>query len=186
MPIPFWGKSLMKTYLPKNEIKEGIDTIQEVFLYIVDLRKKKPAAKYIQFPKISCSLSESIILHLIKEGTILPKVSNNMKQIKFGGNTADIIAKLTDDTLIKIEVKATGKSAFQTFGVKDIKADYLIWIHFDEYFLKLDKEIVDIFIIKNPNNYFSKPDKITLDQVKSKVGNNIEKVEISLIDFLSM
>ncbi len=55
-----------------------------------------------------------------------------LKRLGFGGNVSDMVVELKNSKKIKIEVKATGKSAFEFFSDKDIKADYLIWLHFED------------------------------------------------------
>lgn len=61
---------------------------------------------------------------------------SDVKKISFGGKVSDMVVELKNSKKIKIEVKATGKSAFEFFSDKDIMADYLIWLHFEDFFLK--------------------------------------------------
>jgi len=170
---------MTKVCLSKSDIKILSDLLKNVFLHIIELRGNNTLAQYVQFPKIPPYLSESMIIHLIKDGIILPEISRKLSHIGFGGSVADVLVKLLDNNNeIKVEVKATGKSAFQKFGVNDINADYLIWVHFNEFFLNKNQKTIEIFIIKDPSRYISKPDKITLSRLLSIVGSNIKIVEI--------
>lgn len=152
--------------LSKETIKELIVLLKQVFLYIQELKEKESCASYIQYPKIPKVLSESLCYYFLKEKLILAHLS--IQEIIINNNIADLILK-TNGKDIKVEVKATGISAFQNLGIKDINADYLIWIHFDSYFFKNSSDSVEIFIIENPSQYFPAPIKITLKELQKRV-----------------
>ncbi len=170
------GRRLLTT----NEIKEMVSLIRQDFQYKISLRKENILAEKIKFTPLPSSLTESLAIHLLRKLSILPELKNF--DIDFGGRISDIIAK---DNKIqkKIEVKATGESAFQYFGEKDITADYIIWIHFDDFFMRSDKQNVKIYIIKDPNKHFSKPTKITIDQLKQIIKNDLIITEFSMDSF---
>ena len=116
---------MTKKELSVQEVAELLGLFSEVFVYISKLKRKKKLAENIQYPKLPSILTESIILHLLRQHIILPDLSNF--QFKFGGNIADIIGSNKEKD-IKIEVKGTVNS-FKYFGPKDINADYLICIY---------------------------------------------------------
>lgn len=159
------------------EIKELNIQVRKVFAYIQNLKKEELIAQYINNPKIPAILTESLAIHLIKAGKIIPELKD--ANLKFGGKIADVLAA-HDKKVLKIEVKSTGKSAFQNFGEKDIAADYLIWIHFNTFF-EGDKNIpIEIYTIENPAQYFDKSMKITLVKLHQMVNSGIVKTVIKI------
>ena len=53
---------------------------------------------------------------------------------RFGGNVADVLAD-KDGRDYKIEIKATGSKKFQYFSDKDVTTDYIVWMHFGDFFM---------------------------------------------------
>lgn len=166
------------TELDPSEIQELIKHIRNLFSTIQNLKNTNKIACYIQYPKIPPILSESIALNTIQNGSL----SLPIQSPQLGGNIADIIAYDKNDKLIKIEVKATGKKAFQNFGEKDIAADYLIWVFFDEFFQNSKQEVIELFILPNPILYFKSPQKITLTKFQKLTEGNLSKLQINLLN----
>ena len=169
---------MAKICLTKEEIKELAKLITEVFEYLKLLRQKNRLAEKIQFPKIPAIFSESIIMHLINDSKILSEL-RIISQAKFGGKKGDILISTSGDEL-RLEVKATAKSAFEYFGEKDISANYLVWIHFGDYFTTRSGGLIDVYLINEPSRYFDKPVKITLNKLKEKVGNKLQITKVDL------
>ena len=144
-----------------------ISLLRDVFGYLDHLRVQDPLAKHIQYPKLPSLLSESIVLNSLKEGALLPELAT--ASFAFGGRRADIMAQLPDGNEQTIEVKATGKSAFQYFGKKDIGCDFLVWVNFGTYFHARETQPVEACVIHQPSRYFRQPLKVTLAKVKSEV-----------------
>lgn len=164
---------MSKKLLSPLEITDLVNVLSEVFDDITNKKQKIKIASHIQYPKLPPSLTESICIHLIKKKIILPELSSYV--INFGGNISDIIAINKTDAK-KIEVKSTGKTAFQYVGPKDISADYLIWIHFDKAFLENNFDKILVIIVKNPSQFLKYPQKITLDRLRKLVyGQLYEK-----------
>jgi hypothetical protein len=164
--------------LAKDEIRELANLLSEVFEHLTALRSENPLAEKIQFPKIPAILSESIIIHLLRENRIVPNI--NAQEISFGGRKADIIAKTSSEDTLKIEVKATGSSAFEYFGEKDVASDFLVWVHFGDFFVSTNQRFIDIFIVRNPSQYFSRPIKITLRKFRESIGTNIQRLHLNI------
>jgi hypothetical protein len=160
-----------------QEIKTLNGLLRQVFGYITDLKTKEPLASKIKYPQLPSVLTESFAIHLLKRKFILSELDGF--HFDFGGRTADVLA-IKDLRTIKIEVKATAKSAFEYFGEKDLSADYLLWFHFDEFYLNSNKTVIEVFVIKQPANYFSKPRKITLSQLKQILGKNLTNVDVDV------
>lgn len=108
---------------------------------------------------------------------------SDVKKISFGGKVSDMVVELKNSKKIKIEVKATGKSAFEFFSDKDIKADYLIWLHFEDFFLKINIKNFKIFIIKDPKQYFKKPIKITIQKLYEIVNKDLFIYNLDIQNF---
>lgn len=160
-----------------QDIKELNKLLRRVFEYIKNLKNEHLLAAKIKYPQLPSILTESLTIHLLNKRAILTELDGF--NFNFGGRIADILATNRDKT-IRIEVKATAKSAFEYFGEKDLKADYIIWIHFAEFFMNSEDNFIKIFIIKEPGSYFEKPIKITLTKLKQKIGADLIEKEFDI------
>jgi hypothetical protein len=165
------GSLMPKQALGRAQIGELSRALRDVFDFHKALRGKYPSAAMIQFPKTPSDFSEAIVLELIKNGKILEVLKGY--ECKLGGKKADILAR-SGDFEVRIEVKATGKSAFQFFGPKDVVADYLIWVHFGDFFSDA-KEAIKIYVVQEPERFFKAPQKITLSAFR-KIANPVEHI----------
>ena len=163
-----------KELLSVADIKGLIRALRSVFGYITKFKSKYLLAKKIKYPQIPGILAESLAMHLLTDGTILPELIGST--FMFGGQIADILAQRNGNTL-KIEIKSTGHSAFQQLGEKDICADYLIWFHFDTFFMEPNSTSIEIYLLRAPEKYlksFKKPIKKKLTSLKKLVGPAME------------
>jgi hypothetical protein len=167
----------MVKHLNKEEIRALAEAVRAHFLFHVNFCEKNPIGSYIQFPKIPKALSETIILDLIRDRVLLKE--ENISEAKFGGNTADILAKNASKEL-KIEVKGTGQKGFVQFGQKDITCDYLIWLHFNTFFLEKEDTPVEIHVLQNPSEHFKQVGKPGIDDF---LETNPQKHDFLLKDF---
>lgn len=153
----------MPTPLSTPDILNLISILRNAFKAALIQRDSHLLAKHIQLPKIPSILSEAIIASLIEKKRIL----NELHVIELSSNhgLADIVAR-TKDRVIKIEVKSTGESAFQQLGEKDIKADVLVWLHFDRFFIDEKVNSFEVFIIHNPAHRLT-AGKITLSNLRA-------------------
>ncbi len=155
-------------HLSKQDIESLSQSLKRSFKYLTDQRTSDVLAKYIQFPKIPPILSESLVARLITNKKILSDLA--VDKIVINHAQADLVI-VTPSHKIMVEVKSTGKSAFQNIGEKDIRSDYLIWVHFNTFFTEEKLDSFEVFIIKHPKRYFTKPTKINLADVKKKIPN---------------
>jgi hypothetical protein len=165
--------------LTKREIRKLLQLLLATFDYLKDLKSENELAEYIQFPKIPPKLSESIVMHLIAENRLLP---SNIRDVDFGGSRNDLIATTNSNDEILVEVKSTGKSAFQYLGKKDISTDLLVWVHFGDFFLG-NETTIEILIVRDPSRYFDEPVKIRLSKFKEKTEQDLEIFELDIDDF---
>ena len=118
----------------------------------------------IQFPKIPPVLSQSIVVHLIRDRRILHQVVN-VGAAKFGSRDEADVMIVDGSRTVRVEVKGTGSKAFEHFGEKDLRADYIVWVHFGKYFLGPANEKINVITIRKPSDYF-KPGRIMLKNVE--------------------
>jgi len=177
---------------PKNVLLQPKDCLKachllsNVFEYIKDLKNKHKAAKVIPNPRVPNTLSEPIVIHLLKNKKFIPELAKH--DLRKGGNGADISA-IYKSSIKKIQVKATGKSDFITMGKKDMKADYFIWLRFENAFEINNFSKLTMFIIKKPNKYQklanwsnnkNKSDKINYETFKNKIGGvKLKKINLN-------
>ena len=178
-----------KNNLSKNVLLQQKDCLKachllsNVFKYIKDLKNQYEAAKIIPNPKIPNTLSEPIVIHLLKDKKFIPELAKY--SLRKGGNGADISA-IYKSSIKKIQVKATGKSDFITMGEKDMKADYFIWLRFENAFEINNFSRLSMFIIKKPSKYRRLADwsknsnKITYEGFKDKIGGvKLKKINLN-------
>lgn len=102
--------------------------------------------------------------NLIKRRNLIPSV--NALTAHLGGDGGDIAC---DSPTKRIEVKATGRSAFQHFGNKDIHADFLVWIAFADYFMPgAKRQLVEVLHLRTPSKFFKKVGRVTLAEFKKR------------------
>jgi len=163
--------------LDKNEIRELVRLFRNVFAFTDRLRKRSKLAKWITFPRISQVLSESLLVQLIREGKLLKELHGVIDVTRHGGKQPNIVVR-TKTRVYKVEAKATGASAFEAFGKKDLNADYLLWAHFGDFFLQKGKRKIQIYVLRNPGGYYRKPTKLNLQMLQKKVGSKLRLIEI--------
>jgi len=161
----------------KNEILELISIIIEMNKWLLDAKEKNILAKHIQFLKTPHLMSQSLVLNLLQDKTILEEIG--LESLRLGGKDADIVA-LLNKKKIHIEVKATA-SGFQYLGKKDIVADYLIWVDLENP-LRKDNNKIEIYLVPSPSEFFVKPRKIMLKKFKEITKPKIK--ELDIIEYL--
>jgi hypothetical protein len=133
--------------LTVQEILELEAALMEVFGTIRELRERSPAARYIKFPPLPAVLSESIAI------AITPTLFGSDWRGRYGGSAADlIIENMATRSALRVEVKTTGRHAFQELKDKDLRADVLIWFRFGRR-LELGTGPIDAAVIKAPGRF---------------------------------
>lgn len=159
---------MARACLTKDEIRALIALVREAFAYIEQLHSRNRLANEIQFPKIPTLLSQSIVVHLIRDRKIIRELGDS-STAEFGpGSDADVIVR-DDSRTVRVEVKGTGSRAFEHFGDKDLRADYIVWVHFGKFFLASDTEKIDVITIRRPFDFF-KQGRIHLKDVEKSTA----------------
>lgn len=140
------------------EIRELIGILRELFAHHERIRSSEFLGSLIQYPKIPPFLSESIVFHLLESGELLGEPTPARKSDTGG----DLEIAANDGSVTRIEIKATGKSAFQFFGDKDLNAQMLVWVHFDDVFSNPAQMGFRIYRLLQPRSYFPVSRKIRL------------------------
>jgi hypothetical protein len=65
-----------------------------------------------------------------------------------------------------VEVKGIGSKAFEHFGEKDLRADYIVWVHFGEFYTSSGNHKIAVLTIRKPAEYFSSAGRVTMSSVK--------------------
>ncbi len=148
------------------ELAEIRKALVQIFAFTLELQKSNPLACYIKAPQIPSIFSESLTVHLLRRGLILPELQAATFTI---GGIADVTG-IQDKVLTKIEVKATGDKGFQRLGIKDLQADYLVWIHFNLFFKGQAHEPMTVWTVAKPARFFQKPGILTMKNFKLKAA----------------
>ena len=168
----------MKRELSLEESRSLCGLIRKSFEFLENLRQRDDLAKFIQYPKIPPRLSESIALHFLRRGEILSRLRNYKFQLGSQRGAPDIEGRFKRKSL-RIEIKATAVSAFQELKKGDIASDYLIWLHFGNYFVSNESSI-HCYCLPRPNHIIRAPAKITLRNFIKIGKGSIQKAELNL------
>ncbi len=153
----------------------------------LELRSADPLAKHIQFPKIPSGLSESLVIHLIRRQRIFSDLVDIVR-VDLSSTRGDIDLVRDGGKSLSVEVKATGRQAFQLLYEKDLNSDHLVWVHFDDYFQNESRYDIQLTRLDNPRRVFRKPNrKITLRTFlkESEGSDSTESVDLTSILDLS-
>jgi len=158
-----------------QEIDNAIAALRTLFDFTRQLRKI-PGGRVATYPKLSSSLSESIVAREIREGRA-PVWGRDVK-LSRGGREADLLVSFGNRT-DRVEVKATGRQGFQYLGPKDVAADVLVWLHFGAYFESDKFDPLEAYWLEKPAKVFDSPRKIALSDFKKKCQG---KLQITRVD----
>jgi hypothetical protein len=168
---------MARTVKSKLEIKSIIEQYQKVFMFYLkeDITVPKP--------RLTPTISESLVYHLLKEKVILKEL--NILSVDFSKEGGDLVVS----GKIKVEVKSTGASAFQYFTEKDMKADYIVWVHFGNM---LHNNNADLYIIEGKDlrdlldsGKIPKSKKISLEKMKKILHMPKPTCEVDFFTYLT-
>lgn len=175
--------SKKKQQLDLSEVKELLQVQRELFSHISSLKNSRQIAEYIEWPKVPAPLTQSIVVHCIAREWLIPELEGSQHPtFGIGQRNPDVIhVNALTNRETSIQVKGTGRGAFTELGEKDIEAEYLIWVHFGEYFLPNGSNKIEIYTLRDPKRHFSKRTKILLEYFKTKTRTDLIKNEIDLV-----
>jgi len=146
------------------EILDLQAALMEVFRTIRDLRARSAATRYIKFPPLPSIFSESIVI------VTTPALFGSGWKGRYGGSVADVIIEnAVTASALKVEVKATGKHAFQELKDKDLRADALVWLRFGRR-LELGNGPIEAAIIEAPGKYIRKQCRLDVRRFEAVAG----------------
>jgi hypothetical protein len=147
-----------------KEILELEAALMEVFRTIRDLRVRSAAARHIKFPPLPSIFSESIAI------ASTPTLFGPGWRGRYGGRLADLIVEnATAGSMLKVEVKATGRHAFQELKDKDLRADVLVWLRFGLR-LELGNGPIEAAVIERPGRYIQKQCRLDVRRFEAVAG----------------
>jgi hypothetical protein len=129
--------------LTRKEIIELNQALVEAFTSHRAIKSRIPAAHYIKFPQIPAILGESIVI------AAAGNLFGTGWKAAFGGSLSDVRLFDSSGRTRRVEVKSTGRHAFQELKAKDLSADTLVWIHFGKQF-EQGYGAIQIVILDNP------------------------------------
>ncbi len=150
--------------LTVKEILELEAALIEVFRTIRKLRKRSVGARHIKFPPLPSVFSESIAI------AATPTLFGSGWKGRYGGRTADLIIENSPaGRAQKVEVKATGRHAFQELKDKDLKADVLVWVRFGQR-LELGSGPIEVAVIESPGKYVARQCRLDVRRFEAIPG----------------
>ncbi len=113
-------------------------------------RESNTVACHIKFPPMPSIFSESIAI------AATPILFGREWTGYYGGRTSDLTLKhCVSGRSLRVEVKATGRHAFQELKEKDLLADALIWIRFGRRY-ELGAGTIEVAVVENLSRYVKK------------------------------
>lgn len=146
---------MAKVLLTKEELLELDRILIETYTFFQELRAGSSVARLIHYPSVPSEFSESMTIHCAERFF-------GKNWIARFGDTSDVIIEQPGEQRT-VEVKATGQTNFQEFKLKDLVADFLVWIHFGDRYINGGGKI-NIYILQDPKTYFDKPLRLKLFQ----------------------
>jgi len=93
---------------------------------------------------------------------------------------ADLNYKGDGARLASVEVKSTAAQGFSRFTKGDVASDFLIWIHFGNYFLDSKVSEIEVFWVKKAGKIIKEPCYMTLKKFKDLCGKNMKAVKVKI------
>jgi hypothetical protein len=150
--------------LSAKEILELEGALMEVFRTTRELRPRSAAARHIKFPPLPSIWSESIVI-----ATTSTLFGAGWRG-RYGGRSADVIVENeAASSTLKVEVKASGRHAFQELKDKDLKADVLVWLRFGRR-LELGIGPVEAAVIVAPGRYIKRRCRLDTRRFEAVAG----------------
>jgi hypothetical protein len=150
--------------LTTDEILQLEDALMEVFRTIYQLRQRSLAARHIKFPPVPAVLSESIAI------VATSALFGSGWKGRYGGRGSDIIVEnVSTRRTLGVEVKATGRHAFQELKEKDLQADVLIWFRFGRRF-ELGVGPIEVAVVDAPGRYVKSPCRLDVHRFEAIPG----------------
>lgn len=88
----------------------------------------------------------------------------------YGGSSSDLLVENgTDHRRLRVEVKATGRHAFQEFKDKDLQADVLLWIRFGTR-LEAGSGPIEVAVIERPGKYIRTQRRLDVRRLEAIPG----------------
>src|SRR6267143_2512273 len=119
----------MKTLLSEDQLRVFVPLLRDLFAHVEKVRASAPLGLQVKRLQIPQGVSESIAAHVLNSGSLGVRL-----QVTPSRSRGDLEAATQTGIPAKLEVKATSETAFQQFGEKDLAADVLVWLHFDDFF----------------------------------------------------
>lgn len=150
--------------LTAAEILELGGCLTDVFRMLREMRDRNKVAAYIKYPPLPPVFSESIVI------AAAPTLFGAGYTARFGGKLCDVVLTRGDGGDKKrVEVKATGRHAFQELKEKDLRADILVWIRFGDYF-EVGSGVIEAAVLENPGEYVRSPRRLDVKRFDAIVG----------------
>ena len=133
--------------LTREEILDLDRALMGVFESIRAFRESNTVARHIKLPPMPAIFSESIAI------AATPLLFGREWKGYYGGRDSDLTVKhCVSGKSLRVEVKATGKHAFQELKEKDLLADALIWIRFGRRY-ELGGGPIEVAVIEGLGRY---------------------------------
>ena len=172
---------MAKQPLNLAQILKAEEALIKAFRSVSTIRRDYgEAGALIQLPRIPPLISESIVYWMLKS-------RSDLITLDFRKSGRDLIGTATDGSVMPIEVKATGRQAFQHFSQKDITSRWLVWVHFQRYFEEEEDPIL-VYLFQEVGNEFLASGRVTLSKVLAKIPQDRQEILIeseTISDLLS-
>lgn len=176
------GRVACRTSLPVAMLIELDSALMEAFAVIQALRKRNRASELIKFPPLPSCFSESLVI------AAAPRLFGAEWQAGYGGNECDVLLRSAAGMRKRVEVKATGRHAFQELKGKDLQADILVWVRFGCRY-ETGHGSIQISVLENPGRYIQRAcrlDTVRFQKIPGVAANQRVLTFATLPELLSI
>lgn len=149
--------------LPLETLLELDAALIEAFGAITAVRKRSPAAGLIQYPPLPSPFSESLVI------AAAPILFGPEWRAAYGGTDCDVVLETNSGARRRVEVKATGRHAFQELKEKDLRANFLVWVRFGRRY-EIGSGPIQLCVLENPGHYIPRPCRLDTVRFERIVG----------------
>ncbi len=166
--------------LSEPDLREFIAILRDLFGHVETVRNASSLGRHIKRLQVPSVVSESLAALLLSSGHFGRRMA--VAESATGG---DLEIATATGVPARFEVKATTEAGFQQLGPKDIAADLLLWIHYDDFFWNQATTEISVIFLAKPGDVFKAPRKIGLPKFIEVAGDRALVREVNLKQFLS-
>ncbi len=169
----------MKQILSIEQLHAFVPVVRGLFAHVDAVNASLPPGLHIKGLQVPAVLTESLALHLLTSGVLGRQLT--VRPSRSGG---DLEIVTDSGGRARLEVKGTGPKGFQSIGPKDRAAAVLLWLHYDDFFSRPEKESVTVHLLGKPGAVLPSRNRMSIVEFLALPG--VISAEPNLVEFLGL